>query len=140
VDYIQAAHSQCLRKELKNANIDTTAFSTPCIEEFANYIVRRIEFDKDVGLIKGPLNSFLEERARVIAGWIEGIVTGDDDYTAEKIKAGVANGTPDLVWSILAKHHPELFSLQHLEKMQLANELLRRHHEELAKQRPGSRG
>jgi hypothetical protein len=123
-----------LKKELEKGNINQVAFSEPCIKELADFAVKSIERDIKTGLKKGPLNSYVEEEAVIFSRWIESIVMGDDPHSAAEIKEGVARGTPDLVWFILAKYDPDRFSLEHLQKMQATNSLQRNiHYGELAK-------
>lgn len=110
-----------LKKELTRVNISPTGFSEACIKELADHIVTVIEFEIEVGTEKGPVNSFIEEHARGVAMLVYNIVTGEDGYTVEEIKGGVANETANWVWKILAKHDPQRFGLENLEMTQTIN-------------------
>lgn len=114
-----------LRKELTKANISPSAFSPACLEELADNLVRYIDQEIQFGMKSGPVNSFIEETAQHYASMIEAIVCGDSLFSAAEIKEENAEERPNWLWSILAKHHPERFSLEHLEKMQNTNALLR---------------
>jgi hypothetical protein len=113
-----------IRNELRRLHL--TQISEPCIAELADFMVKTIEFEISVGTKKGPVNSLLEDEAKSIGLWVDCIVMGDDSYSAAKISAGAANDTPDPVWAVLAKHQPEFFSLEHLDKTQVVNSLRRK--------------
>jgi hypothetical protein len=112
-----------LKKELTRANISPTGFSEECMKELASHIVTLIEFRIEMGLEKGPVNSFIEEHARAVATMVYDIVTGEEGYTVDEIREGVANETANWVWQILAKHDPKRFGLDNLEKTQAVNAL-----------------
>jgi len=100
-----------------------TQISEPCIADLADFMVKTTEAEITLGMKKGPVNSHLEDDAKITAGHVEAIVMGERGWTAADIKEGVENETPDPVWSILAKHDPDHFSLEHLERTQAVNSL-----------------
>jgi hypothetical protein len=112
--------------EFKKAGLDRTLFSDACIKELADEAVKLTEalaqFEKGVDRL---VNIHLEERASTIAHVVYWISVGRRDYTAKDIKAEVAKDAPNWVWQILAKHHPERYSLDRLELTQMHNAALR---------------
>jgi hypothetical protein len=120
-----------LRKELENV-IGRTTFSQACIDQLTDIIVTGIAHDILLGKKRGSANSFLEEEAHALASRVYKIVMGDGRWAASEIKARLAQETPDPVWSTLAKHHPERFSLEHLERMQETNSQLRTSYEAIS--------
>ena len=112
-----------IRNELHRQQL--TGISEPCIAELAKQMVNFIEFQVRFGLKKGPVNSLIEDEVKVVCLRVSCIVMGDDDYSAEMIRKGIAKGTPELVWQVLAKQQPEFFSLENLEKTQAINSVNR---------------
>jgi hypothetical protein len=114
-----------LKKELEKCEISGAAFPEACIAELADSAVKHIEFEIKLGTMKGAVNTLLEGEAAGVASIVRNIVVGEGLCTAEEIKAGVANETPNWVWEILVKHDPGRFSLDHLANTQATNALLR---------------
>jgi hypothetical protein len=112
-----------LRNELRRLGL--ASISELAIVELADRMVSTTEFMIKGGLKKGPINSYAEESAKIYAQWVYEIVMGDGDHSIEKIRRRIAQGAPDLVWEILAKYQPELFSLERLEMTQSTNSMLR---------------
>ena len=89
------------------------------IDELAAYSVRMAKF---MGSVKRDwYRTHLYDAAIGIAHTTALISFGGSDWSSKKLRESLDSGNPNIVWEILAKHNPGMFSAGVLEITQMKN-------------------